>query len=84
MYQIPNCDCIYFQEPFGLSHCRQPQMNWVRILDVEEMIESRRPLLEFLLNLRNKCQLKKKYPGKFKKEPLARILIQNPFIMDTG
>lgn len=38
------------------------------VLDVEEMIESRRPLLEFLLNMRNKYQflkMAKKHTRKF-------------------
>lgn len=56
MYHTPNCDHTHFQGPFELSHFRK--MNLMIVLDVEEMIESRRLLLEFLLNRRSKCQFK--------------------------
>lgn len=53
------------------------------VLDVEEMIENRRPLIEFLLHLRNKCQFLKML-GKIKQRLLLHIFnTKLMFITDT-
>lgn len=53
------------------------------VLDIEEMIESRKPLIEFLLNLRNKCQFLKML-GKIKQRLLLYIFnTKLIFITDT-
>lgn len=53
------------------------------MLDVEDMIESRRPLIEFLLNLRNKCQFLTML-GKIKQRQLRHIFnTKLMFITDT-
>lgn len=53
------------------------------VLDVEEMIESRRPLIEFLLNLRSKCQFLK-VSGRIKQRLLLYIFnTKFAFITDT-